>query len=104
MHHDAIEVGVHMATRPKTFSFHWGSGVIAEEAQFEGEWHRPTIQLLKYTEGDAAGGASIRFCSYNHSGRFSRSPLMLSTEEIDGLRAALEKTPELKALLRQLTE
>lgn len=101
-HHDAMEMDAWMAIRLKTFSFHWGSGIIAEEAQFQGEWHRPTIQLLKYTEGEAAGGSSIRFCSYNHSGRFSRSPLMLSTEEIDGLRDALDKTPELRALLRRL--
>ena len=88
--------------KQRRFSFHWGSGVIAEEAQFEGEWNRPTIQLLKYTDGDAEGGASIRFCSYNHNGRFSRSPLMLSTSEIAGLREALAKTPELREMLREL--
>jgi hypothetical protein len=89
-------------TKQRRFSFSWGSGVIAEEAQFEGEWNRPTIQLLKYTEGHAEGAMSIRFCSYNHSGRFSRSPLMLSTTEIDGLREAIARTPELRALLREL--
>jgi hypothetical protein len=88
--------------KERRFSFEWGSGVIAEEAQFEGEWNRPTIQLLKYTEGHAEGGASIRFCSYNHNGRFSRSPLMLSATEIDGLRDALRKTPELRELLQEL--
>jgi hypothetical protein len=90
------------AVKQRTFSFHWGSGVIAEEAQYQGEWNRPTIQLLEYTEGEAEGGASIRFCSYNHSGRFSRSPLMLSSSEIDGLREALKKTPKLRALLKEL--
>jgi hypothetical protein len=88
--------------KQRRFSFSWGSGIIAEEAQFEGEWNRPTIQLLKYTEGEAEGAATIRFCSYNHNGRFSRSPLMLSTSEIDGLRAAIATTPELRELLREL--
>jgi hypothetical protein len=91
-------------TKQRRFSFEWGSGVIAEEAQFEGEWNRPTIQLLKYTEGHAEGASTIRFCSYNHAGRFSRSPLMLSTSEIDGLREALRKTPELRELLRELVD
>jgi hypothetical protein len=75
---------------------------VAEEAQYEGEYHRPTIQLLKFTEGDAAGSVTIRFCSYNHAGRFSRSPLLLSTDEIEGLRGALSRTPELRALLKKL--
>ena len=95
--------GLMPVKKERPFSFHWGSGVIAEEAQFEGEWNRPTIQLLQYTEGEAKGGASVRFCSYNHNGRFSRSPLMLSSSEIDGLREALKKTPKLRALLKELT-
>jgi hypothetical protein len=90
------------SVKQRRFSFEWGSGVIAEEAQFEGEWHRPTIQLLRYTDGEAEGATSIRFCSYNHNGRFSRSPLMLNTNDIDGLREALGKTPELRELLREL--
>ena len=89
-------------TKQRKFSFPWGSGIIAEEAQYEGEWSRPTIQLLKYTEGEAEGGATIRFCSYNHNGRFSRSPLMLSVSEIEGLREALTRTPELRELLQEL--
>ena len=93
-----------MANQAKTFSYHWGSGIVAEEAQFESEWSRPTIQLLRYTEGDAAGGVSVRFCNYSLTGRFSRSPLLVGPDEIDGLRAALEKTPELKELLRRLLD
>ena len=37
--------------RVKTFSFHWGSGYIAEEAQVNAEHHVPTFQLMRYTEG-----------------------------------------------------
>jgi hypothetical protein len=90
------------ASKQRPFSFHWGSGVIAEEAQFEGEWNRPTIQLLQYTDGHAKGASSVRFCSYNHNGRFSRSPLMLSASEIHGLREALKQTPKLRKLLGEL--
>ena len=90
------------ATKEKAFSFHWGSGVVAEEAQVEGPHHIPTFQLLKYTEGEAAGQMSVRFCHYSHSGRFQRSPLIMSPDEVDEMRAALKETPELLAVLRHL--
>src|SRR5688572_17616900 len=59
----------------KTFSLHWGSGVVEEEVQIATPYHRPTIQLLKFTEGKAKGSYEIRFCTYDHSGRFQRMPL-----------------------------
>ena len=90
--------------KERSFSFHWGSGVIAEEAQVESSWHVPTFQLLKFTEGDAAGQHRIRFCQYNHQGRFRRSPLMISAEDIDDMRVALKRTPKLLALLRRLVQ
>ena len=90
--------------RVKTFSFHWGSGHIAEEAQVDGEYHVPTLQLMRYTEGHAAGSVSVRFCQYNHRGGFSRSPLMMGEEEIEMMREALRATPELRALLRRMVE
>ena len=80
----------------KRFSFHWGSGYVAEEVQVEGEYHRPTIQLLRYTDGDAAGQETLRFCSYSPRGRFQRSPLMVSPEDIGQLREALRQAPELR--------
>ena len=86
----------------KTFSYHWGSGHVAEEAQVRGPHHSPTIQLLRYTDGEAAGRLSIRFCYYSHAGRFSRSPLMMSEDEIDMMRDALRETPELRNLLVRL--
>lgn len=93
-----------METKPrvKTFSFHWGSGHIAEEAQVNGEHHVPTLQLMRYTEGHAAGSVSVRFCQYNHRGGFRRSPLMMGEEEIEMMRDALKETPELRALLQRL--
>ena len=89
---------------PRPFEMHWGRGEIVEEACYEGEWHEPAIQLLEYTEGEAAGSFSLRFCTYNHGGRFQRSPLMVSEADLDGLRQALKTTPRLQAILRRLVK
>jgi len=83
---------------------HWGNGFITEEASFIGEYHSPCIQLLEYTEGEAAGSSSIRFCYYGHDGRFQRSPLMVSDAELDDLREAINAAPKLKAILRRLLD
>ena len=88
---------------PRPFEMPWGSGQIVEEASFEGEHHEPTIQLLEYSDGLSADSSfSLRFCTYSHSGRFQRSPLMLNEDDLDGLRAALQSTPRLYALLKRL--
>lgn len=89
---------------PRRFSLHFGSGVVAEEATFSGEHHEPTIQLLDFQEGEAAGTVLLRFCSYNHRGQFMRDPLLLSETDITALRDALERAPRTKALLRRLVE
>ncbi|OLC16205.1 MAG: hypothetical protein AUH29_05705 [Candidatus Rokubacteria bacterium 13_1_40CM_69_27] len=86
----------------KTFSLHWGRGIIEEEAQIETKYHRPTIQLLKFTEGDAAGTYELRFCHYDHRGRFQRSPLIVDVKDLPQLAAALQKTPKLRRLLSKL--
>ena len=91
-----------MQERKRAFNFHWGSGYVAEEAQIQGPHHSPTFQLLRYTDGEAAERVSIRFCYYSHSGRFQRSPLMMSEEEIDLMREALKETHELRDLLVRL--
>ena len=88
--------------KPKTFSLHWGTGVIAEEAQISSQYHRPTIQLLEFTAGAAKGTREIRFCFYDHGGRFQRSPLIICEDDIPALREALKGTPKLKSLLAQL--
>ena len=86
----------------KTFSLHWGSGEIEEEVQIATAYHRPTIQLLKFAEGEAAGSYEIRFCHYDHKGRFQRSPLIIGEDDIPALRRALSKSPKLKRLLGKL--
>ena len=89
---------------PRPFTYHWGSGQIVEEAAHTGQHHEPAIQLLEYDEGEAAGGWSMRFCFYSREGRFQRSPLVVGDDELDGLRAALQQTPRLRALLKRLVE
>jgi hypothetical protein len=86
---------------PREFNFHWGSGQIVEEAAYAGRYAEPAIQLLEYA--DHSGAFGIRFCYYNHEGRFQRSPMMIDGDDsFDGLRAALKDTPRLRALLRKL--
>ncbi len=86
----------------KTFSLHWGSGVVEEEAQIATPYHRPTIQLLKFTEAEAKGSYEIRFCTYDHSGRFQRMPLIIDEHDLAPLRKALKDTPKLRKMLAKL--
>jgi hypothetical protein len=86
---------------PRSFKFHWGGGEIIEEAAYLGEHTEPAIQLLEY-EGHP-GSYGIRFCYYNHQGRFQRSPMMIDGEDsFQGLRSALRDTPKLREMLRRL--
>jgi hypothetical protein len=72
-----------------------------EEAAYEGRYVEPAIQLLEYERGSGACG--IRFCYYNHEGRFQRSPMMIDGQDsLEGLRAALQQTPRLREMLRHL--
>ena len=91
-----------MKEAKKSFSYHWGSGFVAEEAQIETPHHMPTIQLLEFTEGPSAGEKTIRFCHYNLKGRFMRSPLLISPDDLGEMRKALDQSPKLKELLKLL--
>jgi hypothetical protein len=83
---------------PRPFELHWGRGVIAEEATFAGEHHEPSIQLLEFEDGSL----SVRFCYFDHAGRFQRSPMIVGKEDMNGMRRALAKTPRLKSLLQEM--
>ncbi|MDO8615123.1 MAG: hypothetical protein Q7T33_05240 [Dehalococcoidia bacterium] len=85
-------------TTPRPFDLHWGRGRVAEEATCVGEHHEPSIQLLEFEDGSL----SMRFCYYDHAGRFQRSPLIVGTNEIAGLRKALAGAPRLRGLLKEL--
>jgi hypothetical protein len=87
------------AAGAKTFTLHWGSGFVEEEAQFETKYHRPTIQLLNFTDGNAKGTYEIRFCHYDQRGRFQRSPLIVDEGDLPRLAVALRKTPKLRKML-----
>jgi hypothetical protein len=87
---------------PRPFAFHWGGGNIVEEASFTGQYTEPSIQLLEY-DGDHEGSYGIRFCYYSLDGRFQRSPMMIdSSDNLEGLRDALKKTPKLRSMLKRL--
>ncbi len=86
----------------KTFSLHWGSGVIEEEVQITTPYHVPTIQLLRFLEGEAKGTYEIRFCHYDHRGRFQRSPLIVDEKDVPELQKALLRAPKLRRLLGRL--
>ncbi len=89
---------------PRPFTMHWGSGQITEEAAFKSRYKEARIQLLEYTDGEAAGTCNVRFCYYSPEGRFQRGPLIVDEADIDGLRDALRRTPKLRALLQRLVE
>lgn len=93
-----------MATKQKTFSLHWGSGVVEEEVRVETEHHEPAIQLLRFTEGEAEGSYAIRFCYYDLRGRFQRSPLIVDEAGLDALARALAATPTLRERLAKLLD
>ena len=88
--------------KSENISPHWRSGIVEEEAQIGTEYHIPTIQLLKFTDGEAKGTYEIRFCHYNHQGAFQRSPLIIDEKDIPKLRKSLEATPKFKNMLKKL--
>ena len=90
--------------KQKPFSLHWGSGTVEEEVQVWTKYHRPTIQLLKFLEGEASGTYEIRFCHYDHNGRFKRSPLIIDVNDLQKLRKELDQAPKLKGYLAQLVD
>jgi hypothetical protein len=89
---------------PRPFTMHWGGGQIVEEATCSSEHKQPSIQLMEYTDGQAAGSWSVRFCYYSPQGRFQRGPMMIDEGDIAGLRAALKKSPRLRRILKRLTD
>jgi len=66
-----------LAAEPKAFSFHWGGGIVAQEAQVTTEHHVPTLQLLRYTDGALEGQTAVLFAQYSLIGRFGRGPLIM---------------------------
>ena len=89
---------------PRPFNYPWGSGQIVEEAAYSGQHHEAVLQLLVFDGEEGAGGESVRFSFYNLGGRFQRTPLLVGRDELDGLRAALDEAPRLRALIMRLVQ
>lgn len=71
---------------------HWGDGVVAEEVRHPTPHHVAVIQLIDMDDGSEL----LRFCWYDHQGRFHRSPLILDPETWhEVLLAAERSTPRL---------
>jgi len=83
---------------PRAFKMPFGCGMIVEEASITSKYHEPTIQLLKFDNGDKV----IRFCSYN-KGRFSRSPLMIDEKDLRKLGNMIRKEREIQKFISRLT-
>ena len=79
------------------------SDSLEEEVQIATPYHLPTVQLLEFADGPAAGRRAIRFCHYDTRGRFQRSPLIVDEEDIDRLAKALTKSSKLRTMLAALT-
>lgn len=82
---------------PRKFTFHWGKGIVKEEASVRAQYHEPIIQLLQYDSGELA----IRFCSYEGK-RFNRFPLIVGEEHLKALGKSIRRNKELHELLRLL--
>jgi hypothetical protein len=83
---------------PRSFKMPFGSGMIVEEASIISKYHEPTIQLLKFDNGDKV----IRFCSYN-KGTFSRSPLMIGEKDLRKLGNVIKKKKDISKLISRLS-
>ena len=85
---------------PRPFSFPWGGGQVVEEVSVMRPHWEPTIQLLRYEDGEE----SLRFCYY-HGPRFGRGPMMVSVEDLKELKAqAQDSAPRIFELLEELSK
>ncbi|RLT35837.1 MAG: hypothetical protein DWI59_01955 [Chloroflexi bacterium] len=93
-----------MPTRrvPRPFALLWGTGKVVEEAAIVGGLHAPSLQLLQYEQGEKKGQYAIRFAAYDTEGELERRPLIINEREIAALRAELQRSPKMKALLQRL--
>ena len=85
---------------PRPVTMPWGKGRVVDEVSITTEYHEPTIQLIEWDDG----GTSIRFCQYWLDGRFQRQPMMIGTDNITAMRAAIKKSPKLASLLKKLVD
>jgi hypothetical protein len=57
----------------KSVHLHWGDGRVAEEVRVPTRYHVAVVQLIDMEDGTQL----VRFCWYDHAGRFHRQPLIV---------------------------
>ncbi len=75
---------------PRPFKMPFGKGMVVEEASMTSKYHEPTIQLLKFDNGDK----EIRSCSSN-KGNFNRSPLMIDEKDLRKVGNTIKREKEM---------
>ncbi len=76
---------------------HWGDGIVAEEVRLTTSYHVAVAQLIVMEDHSEL----LRFCWYDHTGRFHRSPLIVDPKTwTDLLRVAKAQAPRLYERLR----
>jgi hypothetical protein len=84
---------------PRPFKFNQiGSGEIIEEAAVDYPTWAPSIQVLKFSNGDKM----LRFCYYAQTGQLAPRALSLNDEHISKLRKEIKKKPQVRKLLQRL--
>jgi hypothetical protein len=84
---------------PRKFEMPWGAGQIVDEVGVDTEHNELVIQLMRYDDFE---GDTLRFCQYWLDGRFQRQPMMIAEADLDAMRAAVQQSPAIKALLTRL--
>ncbi len=82
---------------PRPFELPWGRGRILAEASIETPFNEPTIQLLEFEDGARA----LRFCLC-HQGDLLEKPAIVDETDLPRLRRAIQQSPALAALLKEL--
>lgn len=82
---------------PRHFELPWGKGRITAEASIETPFNEPTVQLLEFDDGVKA----VRFCLC-HQGDMLDKPVIVDEADLARLRKAIQRSPALVALLKQL--
>ncbi len=85
-------------TLPRPVTMPWGKGQVVEEVSATDEYREAVIQVIEWE----AGGESLRFCQYWLDGRFQRQPMMIDTNDLAALRAAVRSNARVHALLTEL--
>lgn len=87
----------HETGLPRHFELPWGKGRIVAEASIETPFNEPTIQLLQFEDGARA----LRFCVC-HQGDLLEKPLIVDEADLARLKRAVQRSPVLSALLKEL--